>query len=59
MRSLKILIVTQYFYPETFKINDLALNFSKKGHKVSVLTGIPNYPGGQYYDGYGVFKKKY
>ncbi len=59
MRTLKLLIVTQYFYPETFKINDLALHFKKKGHNVSVLTGIPNYPGGKYYPGYGIFRKRF
>ena len=56
-RLLNILIVTQYFFPENFRINDFAQEFQKRGHKITILTGIPNYPGGQYYDGYGVFKK--
>jgi colanic acid biosynthesis glycosyl transferase WcaI len=55
---LKILIVTQYFFPENFRINDFAREFQNRGHTITILTGIPNYPGGRYFDGYGVFKKK-
>ena len=40
----RILIVTQYFWPENFRVNELATELSKKGHKLDVLTGIPNYP---------------
>ncbi|AWG25372.1 glycosyltransferase family 4 protein [Flavobacterium kingsejongi] len=54
---MKILIVTQYFYPENFKSNDLAFELQKRGHEVSVLTGLPNYPEGNIYPGYGFFKK--
>ncbi|MCS4301631.1 glycosyltransferase family 4 protein [Chryseobacterium sp. BIGb0232] len=50
---MKILIVTQYFYPENFKSNDMAFELQKRGHEVTVLTGIPNYPEGEIYDGYG------
>jgi len=55
---MKILIVTQYFYPENFKSNDMAFELQKKGHDVTVLTGIPNYPEGNIYDGYGFFKNR-
>lgn len=55
---MDILFVTQYFYPENFRINDLAERLVKKGHKVTVLTGIPNYPKGEFYQGYGIFKKR-
>jgi len=55
---MKILIITQYFWPENFKINDLAESFQKNGHNITVLTGIPNYPEGRFYDGYGLFKPK-
>ena len=55
---MKVLLVTQYFYPENFKSNDIAFELAKRGHKVDVLTGIPNYPGGKYYKGYGVFKRR-
>ena len=48
----KILIVSQYFYPENFRINDIALTLKKRGHEVSVLTGLPNYPEGKIYQGY-------
>lgn len=54
---MRILLVTQYFYPEQFKSNDLAFELQKRGHQVTVLTGLPNYPGGKFYKGYGVFKK--
>ena len=43
---MNILIVTQYFWPENFKINDLASELVQRGHNVTVLTGIPNYPEG-------------
>ena len=54
---MNILIVTQYFYPENFRINDFAREFHIRGHKVTILTGVPNYPSGHYFPGYGVFKK--
>jgi len=47
-----ILLISQYFHPETFRVNDLACEWVKRGHKVTVLTGIPNYPMGKYFDGY-------
>lgn len=49
---MKILIISQYFHPENFKINDIALGLKERGHDVSVLTGIPNYPTGIFFDGY-------
>ena len=49
---MKILIISQYFWPESFKINDIAVGLKDKGHEVSILTGIPNYPKGEFYDGY-------
>ena len=52
---MKILIVTQYFWPENFRINDLAVGLKDRGHDVEVLTGMPNYPGGQLFPGYGGF----
>ncbi|MHB1196547.1 MAG: glycosyltransferase family 4 protein [Lutibacter sp.] len=54
---MKILLVTQYFYPENFKSNDIALELTKRGHQVTVLTGLPNYPEGKIYENYGFFKK--
>lgn len=49
---MKLLIVTQYFWPETFIINDLANHLANLGHSITVLTGKPNYPDGRIYDGY-------
>ena len=53
---MKILIISQYFWPENFKINDLALGLKEKGHEVIVLTGIPNYPKGEFYGNYSFWK---
>lgn len=49
---MRVLIVSQYFYPEEFKINDLAEELVKRGHEVTVLTGKPNYPKGEFFEGY-------
>jgi glycosyltransferase involved in cell wall biosynthesis len=48
----KILIVTECFYPEEFKINDVALAWKKKGYEVDVLTMVPTYPVSEVFDGY-------
>lgn len=55
---MKILFVSQYFYPENFRINDLACRLVERGHEVHVLTGIPNYPRGEFFEGYGIAKKR-
>lgn len=55
---MKILIITQYFYPENFKSNDLAFELQRRGHDLTVLTGLPNYPEGKIFEGYGVFKNR-
>lgn len=49
---MKILVVSQYFYPENFRINQLCLDLKDRGHQITVLTGKPNYPKGEYFDGY-------
>lgn len=53
-----ILVISQYFYPEQFRINDICTEWVKRGYQVTVVTGIPNYPQGKFYDGYGYFKKR-
>jgi glycosyltransferase involved in cell wall biosynthesis len=55
----KILIVTECFYPEEFKINDIALSWKNKGYDVDVLTLVPTYPLGKVLLGYknGFFRK--
>ena len=54
---MKILVVCQYYYPEPVRIGDICEELVKKGNEVTVITGIPNYPMGEIYNGYG-FKKK-
>ncbi len=58
-KSKKILIVTECFYPEEFKINDIALSWKDKGYDVDVLTLAPTYPLGKVFPGYknGFFRK--
>lgn len=53
---MHILIVSQYFWPETFRINDMAIGLKERGHEVTVLTSIPNYPEGQFFPGYSFLK---
>lgn len=50
---LRIGIVSQYFWPETFPINPLAELLAARGHNVTVVTGLPNYPSGNFVGGYG------
>lgn len=49
---MRILIVSQYFWPESFRINDLVKTLAEKGIDVDVLTGKPNYPEGRIHPGY-------
>ncbi len=49
---MKLLIVSQYFWPESFRINDVASTLLKKDVEVEILTGKPNYPRGTVFDGY-------
>ena len=53
-----ILVISQYFYPEQFRINDICKEWINRGYQVTVITGIPNYPQGRYYANYGLFKKR-
>lgn len=55
---MRVLLVTQYFHPENFKSNDVAFELSRRGYDVTVLTGLPNYPQGRIYEGYGIFRKR-
>lgn len=59
---MKLLIVSQYYWPEFFLINRLSQKLTENGHQVTVITGKPNYPEGQVYSGYqatGVDREKY
>lgn len=56
--SKRILIVGQHFWPESFRINDIADFFIENGYSVDVLCGKPNYPKGKFLDGYSFFSPK-
>ena len=58
MGKKRVLIVTQYYYPENFRINELGKELVERGYHVDALVGIPNYPEGKYFKGYGIFKKR-
>lgn len=49
---MRLLIVSQYFWPEEFRVNDLVVGLRARGHEVTVLTGQPNYPGGRIFEAY-------
>lgn len=49
---MRVLVVSQYFWPENFRINELVAALPAKGVEVEVLTGKPNYPGGAVFKGY-------
>ena len=50
--SVRILILSQYFWPESFIINDIVRTLDAQGHEVVVATGKPNYPDGKVFEGY-------
>lgn len=50
--SLKVLILSQHFWPETFRINEVAVSLRESGCNVAILTGQPNYPDGKIFPGY-------
>ena len=49
---MRVLVVTQYFWPENFRINDLVLELLRRGHEITILTGKPNYPVGKLFEEY-------
>lgn len=49
---MKILIISQYYYPEQFQINEIAPELVRRGHEVTVVCGLPNYPKGEIFEGY-------
>lgn len=56
---MRILIVSQYFWPENFRVNDLSRELVKRGHSITVLTGVPNYPAGKVFDVYQADRKAF
>lgn len=49
---MRLLVVSQYFWPENFRINEIVSEMVRAGHQVTVLTGRPNYPDGKIFDEY-------
>ena len=49
---MRLLVFTQYFHPENFRINELVRDLAAAGHKLTVVTGKPNYPDGKVFPGY-------
>ena len=49
--KMRIIIITQYFWPENFRINELAEQLRDRGHEITVFTGLPNYPSGKIFPG--------
>jgi glycosyltransferase involved in cell wall biosynthesis len=59
---MKVLIWSQYFWPENFLINKMAIGLKAQGVEVTVVTGKPNYPDGQIFPGYkasGIEREEY
>ena len=54
---MRICLFTNHFYPEDFKANDIAFELVKNGFDVTVITAVPDYPKGVFFDGYNWFKK--
>jgi glycolate oxidase len=52
---LKILVITQHFWPETFRITEVVESLRAAGCEVTVLTAQPNYPEGRIHEGYSAF----
>ena len=55
---MRLIIFTNHFYPESFRVNDIAFDRAQRGDQVTVLTGIPDYPEGHFHKGYSLFKKR-
>jgi len=56
---LKILIISQYFWPENFRVNELVEELLKYGHNITILTGYPNYPEGEIYSEFKKNRSKF
>lgn len=56
--SKRVLVIGQHYWPETFRVTDICEGFVEHGYEVDVLCGIPNYPAGKIFGGYGFFKNR-
>ena len=52
MKGKRILVVSQHYWPENFRIADICAGFAEDGCEVDVLCGLPNYPKGEWFEGY-------
>ncbi len=52
MANMKILIISQRYYPESFRVTNISEELARRGHDVTVLTGLPNYPKGYIFPEY-------
>lgn len=57
MNKLRVCIFTNHFYPENFKVNDIAFELAQRDYSITVITAIPDYPQGKYYKGYSLFHR--
>ncbi len=51
---MKILLVTPHYWPEPFRVPDVARSLAARGHEIEVMTALPNYPAGEFFEGYGL-----
>lgn len=58
MAAKKILVVSQHFWPESFRITDICDYLVEQGCEIEVLCGLPNYPKGKFFPGYGYFQNR-
>ncbi len=56
---MRLLILTNHFFPDSFRVNDIAFDRAERGDCVKVLTAIPDYPEGRFHPGYSLFKRRY
>lgn len=56
--KLRILVVSQHYWPENFRVTDFCEGLVERGYEVDVLCGIPNYPKGEFFEGYSFFKNR-
>ncbi len=54
----RVLILTNHFYPEEFRVNDIAFELAKKNYSITVITAIPDYPIGKFFSGYSLIRRR-
>lgn len=56
---MNILVISERFYPEQFRINDICSTFVELGHSVTIITGLPNYPNIKIPEKYKIKENRY